>query len=123
MCLLYALEISKYVIYSFLISFSSYFQSCVLELKRLLFIIYIVRCICCTQHLKPCVLFWAPHCKEHFEVLECVQGRVMEMVMGLEHDCYEEQLRDVGLFNLEKKEAEGGVGMSYHCLQLPERRL
>ncbi|GAB0178433.1 mitochondrial enolase superfamily member 1 [Grus japonensis] len=74
-------------------------------------------------HLEYCLQLWGPQCRRDMELLERVQRKTIEKIRGLEQLSYEDRLRELALFSLEKRWLQGDPIAAFQYLKGPTGKL
>ena len=104
-------------------------QQCALETQRANSIQgYIKRCVVSRAHMplcsalvKPhleyCFQMWCPQYRRNMKLLKHVQRRTTKMIQEVEYLPYEQRLRELRLFSLEKRKLQSDLKAAFLCLK------
>ena len=68
-------------------------------------------------HLEYCIQMWSPQYMRDVDLLKHVHRRATKMIQGIEHLCYEDRLREPGLYNLERRRLQWDLTVAFHYLK------
>ena len=69
-----------------------------------------------TPYLEDCIQTWSPQCRMDADLLEWVQRSTSKIIRGLRNLSYEERLRELDLFSLEKRRLWGNLIAAFQNL-------
>jgi len=72
--------------------------------------------------LEYCIQMQSPQHRRDTDLLERIQRRATKMINGMKHLSYKDKLRELGLFNLEKRRLQGDLIAAFQYLKESYRK-